>query len=236
LPPRFPSPAEAGADLVVRQSRIVVPNAAPFDTETWAESVFGNIVRPLVEEERGLQWFWFSRYAHPRSGSGDRGTVRIPRSFAQNGLIRSVRFRYAFAADDAEAFERRAAGLSEETGSRVTDVGEYDWLADLGGERFAGTASPERRATRARLVAELLGALCRVTLDCLSGPDELGRYRIEENLSRSNPHGSPFESLHHLFCNITVVPTSVLVSGEHIGTHWTPPPDGGPMHEKTVRY
>jgi len=48
---------------------------------------------------------------------------------------------------------------------------------------------------------------------------------IETELSDSdqNPHQSIFESVHHFFCNISEVPTRVLVSGLEIGTDWYPP-------------
>lgn len=217
-------PEGGDSETVVRETAIFVPTAAPFDGETWAEGVLGNIVRPVVRVESGLSWFWFTRYAQPRAESeGGEGTA-IPRSFAVDGLFRSVRFRYAVPSDGVEAFERRTDELAEAVGARTSDVRDYDWLLDLGADRFAGAAPSPARTLRAHLVADFLCSLCRLALDCLAGPDEAARYRFEENFTRSNPNGSPFESLHHLFCNITAVPTSVLVSGDHVGTHWTPPP------------
>jgi hypothetical protein len=54
-------------------------------------------------------------------------------------------------------------------------------------------------------------AISRLVIDALVGPDHLGRYRLERNDCNGNPQGSTFETLLHLFCNITNVPTEVEV-------------------------
>jgi hypothetical protein len=64
----------------------------------------------------------------------------------------------------------------------------------------------------------------------LIGPDPNdGQYRIEQNsYFEQNPNGSSFESVHHVFCNITNVPTSILFAAQGgrnqlRGTYWGPP-------------
>ena len=55
-------------------------------------------------------------------------------------------------------------------------------------------------------------ATSRLVIDALVGPDGQGRYRLETNdVQSQNPRGSTFQSLLHLFCNITNVPTDVYV-------------------------
>jgi len=46
-------------------------------------------------------------------------------------------------------------------------------------------------------------------VDCLIGPDSEGRFRQEKNTHRDNPHGSIFETVHHLLCLTTNVFTEV---------------------------
>jgi hypothetical protein len=230
----YPLPEGDESDTLIRQISIFVPRSPPFDGNAWAEGVLGHVIRPLVCGELGVSWFWFTRYAQPRSASERSEITGIPRSFAINGLFRSVRFCYALSAGSMPAFEERARALIGQVGARTAGSRDYDWLRDLGADRFTAAGQPSRRTTRAQLVAGVLLALCRLSLDCLSEPDELGRYRFEESVSRSNPHGSPFESLHHLFCNITAVPTSVLVTGDRVGTRWTPPPITDATSEKRV--
>jgi hypothetical protein len=223
--------------MIVRQTRIFVPNTPPFDGDTWTESILGNVIAPLAREHPSLQWFWFSRYVQPRADSGDCDISEIPEKFAIDELFRSVRFRYAIPEEEGGGFEHRARELIDASGARISDFRRYDWVADLGGDRFVGQErSDSRRENRAELVANCLSTVCRLTLDCLRGPDQDGRYRFEENDSDQNPHGSTFESLHHLFCNITNVPTSVLVIAGVVGTHWSPPAAGGPAHEIPVRF
>ena len=40
-------------------------------------------------------------------------------------------------------------------------------------------------------------------------------FRLETNDDKENPHGKTTESVHHMFCNLSDVPTTVL-----LGTHW----------------
>jgi hypothetical protein len=52
----------------------------------------------------------------------------------------------------------------------------------------------------------------KLVLDALVGPDEHGRFRIETSDDLvQNPRGSTFQSLLHLFCNITSAPTDVYI-------------------------
>jgi len=208
-----------------RQTRIFVPLTVPFDTKLWAETVIGGIIAPIVREELGLQWFWFSRYnCATEADSGDCDISQIPAEFMvpQNRHFRSVRFRYSIAEGSRQAFEDQCHSRIRDLGCCVSDFLNYDFLGDLGGDRHIGGERAEpRRKHRAQLVAEMYQAISRVVIDALVGPDPQGRYRVEQNDNPENPLGSSFESLHHLFCNITDVPLRVLISQMRVGTDWS---------------
>ena len=68
-------------------------------------------------------------------------------------------------------------------------------------------------------MAAFLTATSRLFIDALQGPDDQGYFRLEHNTEQNNnPHGSTFESIHHLFCNITDPPLHVLVAEPVVGT------------------
>jgi hypothetical protein len=223
--------------LSFRQTRIFVPTAQPFDADSWAETALGAIVAPLVSPAQQLEWYWFSRSVSDGGDSGDCDIAKIPESFAIDGLYRSLRLRYAIPTLAQSEFERRALELIETTGAKVSDFRDYPWIDDLGGDRFVGgDRSRSRRESRANLMARYLDALSRVTLDCVIGPTDEGRHAFEANDGDQNPHGSSFESIHHLFCNMTDVPTFVLVLGNQLATHWMPRPAGVEPYELRVKF
>lgn len=198
---------------------------------------FGAIVAPLVNADGELEWFWFSRYVAGREDSGDCDISQIPEGFASGGVYRSLRLRYAVSSGSRDEFERRALGLIERAGAKVSDFRDYPWVDDLGGDRFVGGArSPARRESRASLMAHYLEALSRLVLDCVVGPSDFGRFAFEANDNDQNPHGSSFESMHHLFCNMTEVPTFVLVLGNQVATHWMPRPAGVTPYELRLKF
>ncbi|HVP20264.1 MAG TPA: hypothetical protein VMS73_00230, partial [Anaerolineaceae bacterium] len=103
-------------------------------------------------------------------------------------------------------------------------------LADLGGNRFLGGENRpiDKQTQRAQFVTCFLQSVSALVIDSLVGPDPENRYQIEYNNElQQNPNGSTFESLHHLFCNISQAPVSILIStGDQanlLGTFWGPP-------------
>lgn len=207
------------------QIRIFAPLAVPFDTPLWAEAVIGGIIAPLVRDELSPRWFWFSRYdCSPEMDSGDCDISKIPTDFMvpSNRHFRSVRFRYSVPEEARQAFEDRCLFFIRNVGCAISHFLPYDFLGDLGGARHLGGERTEpRQQCRARLVAEVYQAISRVVIDALVGPDLQGRYQVEQNDSPENPLGCSFESIHHLFCNITNVPLRVLISKMGVGTDWS---------------
>lgn len=235
--------------MAVRQTRVFAHSAEAEDD--WAETLIGRLIRPLTSEfaER-LDWFWFSRYGSPADESGDCDIQRIPAEYKQmmssDGVAshRSLRFRYAIADDWQAPFEQRALQLVTKHNYCVSDFRSYDFVGDTGSDRFLGTENrlPGRAQQRARLVTQFYMGISQLVIDALVGPDQENRYRIETNDELiQNPAGSTFQSLLHVFCNISKAPTDVYVfrkMGLNIlgfGTYvYPPPPPPGGWDDSTA--
>jgi hypothetical protein len=195
----------------MRQTRIFVPPAAPYDEEHWAETLLGRVVAKLVEDP-ALEWWWFSRYVlPPGQDTHDCDFARLPRSVLWPGDVhRSLRLRYAIQAAERARFEEAAQKAIDGAGAVVTDFRDYSLGDDLGSPRFLGAdaagTSPDQRAAR---VVDFLHATSKLAVDCLVGPDERGRFRFE---SEAVEGGSPFRVPLHLFWNMTLVPVGDGVS------------------------
>jgi hypothetical protein len=212
--------------MIYRQVRIFVPPQAPFDTATWVETLVHLVIEPLINDFLALEWFWFSRYGSDRTESGDCDISKIPVSFAFNGgLYKSLRFRFSVPEDNIAAFEAGLYSLVQQHGCLFSHVLDYDYRADLACPRFLGAVHAEPRITeRAQLMARFLCSVCRLFIHTIVGPDAQGHFSLEANSDMTqNPHGATFESVHHLFCNITDVPTRVLTFPSGIGTDWYRP-------------
>lgn len=226
----------------IRQTRVFVASSEPDDG--WAETLVGRVFRLLtVRFSDQLNWFWFSRYGPLTEDSGDCDMAKIPETYkvlAHPGAAishRSMRFRYSIADDRQEEFEQAALQIIIEQGYVVSDFRPYDFVADTGSNRFLGNENRrvDGAARRAQLVTQFYMACCRLVIDALVGPDKEGRYRLESNDDFQNPGRSSFQSIHHLYCNITNTPTDVYVfqkAGLDIigfGTFMNPPtaPPGG---------
>ncbi len=223
--------------MAIRQTRVFVHSNEPDD---WAETLIGRLFRPLTEEfSADLAWFWFSRYRLPAVESGDCDIGRIPPEYKAPiqgedvASHRSMRFRYAIADESHARFEERIQQGVLAHGYCISDCRPYDDVADTGGRRFLGVENnlSGRAQQRAQLVTQFYMLTSRLVIDALVGPDKEGRYRLETNEDTlQNPAGSTFQSLLHLFCNITDVPTDVYIfrkEGLNIlgcGTFMHPPP------------
>jgi len=225
--------------MAIQQTRVFVRTDESHND--WAETLIGKVFRPLTNEFADvLVWFWFSRYVEPARESGDCNIVEIPDEYKQplqsggEQLHRSMRFRFNIADDQQAEFERRASELIEQGGYCISDFRDYDYVEDTGSNRFLGIENRQsgRAEQRALLTTNLYWAISRLAIDALVGPDEHGRFKMERNDDLvQNPRGSTFQSLHHLFCNITNVPTDLYVFHKpsmHLigyGTFIYPPPE-----------
>ncbi len=228
--------------MAIRQTRIFVPNAVPYDSENWVETLMGRVIRPLVESNSRLEWFWFSRYHLPRGvDDGDCDISGIPADFEKDGHLRSLRFRYQIPDKNQRAFEEEGKRMIVAERCVISDWRDHDLLKDLGGDRFVGQVQDvDRRAERANLVVSYLHSVSKLVLHALVGPDQDGRFRMENNNDSQNPLGSSFESMHHLFCNITAVPLRVRIftdgSQQSIGTGQPAGPNWRLVQDIPIRY
>jgi hypothetical protein len=193
---------------MTRQTRIFVPPVAPYDEAHWAETLLGRAVVKLVADP-ALEWWWFSRYVQRSDqDTADCDFARLPPSIFWPGDVhRSLRIRYSIPDDERSQFEAAVEAAVDDAGAFVTDVRDYGLVDDLGSRRFLGVdaaeTSPEQRAA---LVADFLHATSQLAVDCLVGPDGLGRFRFE---SEEVEGSSPFRVPLHLFWNMTQVPVEV---------------------------
>ena len=213
--------------MAIRQARIFVPSNEPEDN--WAETVLGRVIQPLVTiHSDGLQWFWFTRYAvYLGQDEGDCDINLLPKEYIQprsgkkTQFHRSIRFRFDISEEKQDSFETNLKKTWDKHRYFVPGgVIDYGMPGDLGNDRHVGNEhrEPQRREERAQLVVQFYMSISRIVLDALDGPDKDNRYRSEHNDNEENPHGSTFETLHHIFCNTTDVPTFARVS---IGTDWS---------------
>lgn len=237
--------------MPTRQTRVFVASNEPLND--WAETIIGRVIVPITRQFSGqLNWFWFSRYISPINDSGDCDVSLIPAPFLQplsaggQPQHRSVRFRFDIVAAGQPAFESQLQALILQHGYAVSDIRDYDFVGDTGGHRFLGDENrqPGRDVQRAHLVTNYYQSISALVVDALVGPDVQGRFRLETNSDQQNPHGSTFESLHHLFCNITQPPLTALVYQDPsnnqlaLGSRWIPQrtPPFNLLGELPVRY
>lgn len=205
--------------MAIQQTRVFVRSNEPH--EDWAETLIGRVFRPLTNEFADvLVWFWFSRYGALATDSGDCNIAVIPDECKQPlqpggaPFHRSMRFRFNIADDRQAEFERRASELIEQGAYCISDFRDYNYISDTGNNRFLGVENrqPGQAEQCASLATNFYWVISRLVIDALVGPDEHGRFRIETNDDLTqNPRGSTFQSLLHLFCNITNVPTDVYI-------------------------
>jgi hypothetical protein len=166
------------------------PANPPFDQENWFETFVGQFVKPLLAT--GLvDQFWFTRY----------GTTQL----------REIRLRLT--TNDFAALQPTIQGGIQQF--HLTDVNDEPNPTIIGtfmGARVHSPDSPNPSAdARGQLLLDLNHAIAALFVDCLVGPDGEGRFRQEQNADLNNPHGSIFETVHHLLCNTTDVFTEVEV-------------------------
>ena len=175
-----------------------VSNDPPYDKQNYRYFTWvGQFVKPIVEKGHHEK-YWFTFY-------GDHGKLRIWATPEQHAELEPT---------IAELFEHVA--LTRRTNNDGEDIEKALTLReDLGSDRFRPKDfCVEQSDTRARLVLDILHALCELVIDTLQCTQD-GHYFVESNQNTDqNRKCSPYESLHHLFHLITKVPISVWTSTE----------------------
>lgn len=210
---------------------IYAPSREPFG-KNWVEQLLGDVIRPLhSDHECSISWLWVTRYAGPYDELKPPQGVPLPQDFHANEFYRYIVLRLHAAPEVRDSVHQTAIRLAQQAGCFIEPRGwfPYDPVEDLGGDRFIrNDARLQDRNERARLVALFVDATIRLMLHSLSLDDD-GKWTLEPNATHGqNPQGSFFQSVHHLFCNATGVPTTVLVGGEwtslRLATWWMPEP------------
>lgn len=194
---------------------IFVPPNAPFG-DNWVEQILGSVIKPVVEQyEDQLRWIWMTRYSGPYAEPDFARGHRLPEEYRSDSWYRFIVFRASVDDSSREELHNQTIQFAGKAGCFTKPSGwePYDVVEDLGRDRFVRqNASPDERSTRALLVVRFVDAYVRLMLDALNENEE-GVWDLEPNGDREqNPHGSFFESVHHLFWNSTRVPTSVLLA------------------------
>lgn len=217
------------------------------DTETinpnWVEQVLGNVVLPVVKKfDEHIRWLWITRYSDQYDANSPPQETILPQEFCASGSYCFVAFRLCARDEVKSEVHQMALSLVKQYGYYATEWVERKIISDLGSDRFAPSdADSNFRLARAELVAEFVNSTVRLMLHSLIN-DASGKWHLENNQSGYNPHGSIFESLHHLFCNATGVPTDVLIDASvnvesgMIGTYWNQPQSSQEPKIIPVRY
>ena len=209
---------------------IFAPPREPF-RENWVEQILGDVVKPIIAEyDNAISWIWVTRYAGPYIADNPPVGVPIPQEFHTDGYYRFVVLRLHVSSDFREVVHMKTIELVQNAGCFSAPLGwiHYDPIEDVGGDRFIrNDAALPDRTERARLIISFVDTTIRLMLHSLS-KDEANRWVIEPNMiPEQNPKGSMFESVRHLFCNATGVPTTILLAGEwtslQLETYWMQP-------------
>jgi hypothetical protein len=182
------------------------PHRPPFDRPdpqpgNWYDSFLGAIVLPAVQTGQ-LARYWFSHYGafgrdhHAKfrfstDSIADVQAVLDP-LIGQYGLQLQQEHGHVF----PHPFDI-VSDLAH-TGGAVTRLGNNRRVSDL--------------RERGELLYSFLHASAALVLHCLSETDQEGRWYREFNPDQGNHHfNDTTESIHHLFCNMSGVPTAVCV-------------------------
>jgi len=179
-----------GKKMTHHSLHLLLPDEPPFTDDYFLESFVGRHVRPLANK---LRLFWFSRYGAPRKGE--------------------VKFR--FSVDDYESIRSEIEALTALFKPGEDGCGPYNYVVDLAGDRFiASERKSTHQAQRGMLAYEFLTASAKLFIDCLV-ENGVG-WKHEEETATGYNRKTPLEQYHHLFCNMTGVPTwaAVLRKGE----------------------
>jgi hypothetical protein len=173
----FPRPPKAGATSRLLHLRF--PAGAPYADDNDLASFVGIHVRPLVPY---LDLFWFTRYG----ATGSR-EVKFRFTTTQYSKIRAR-------VEVLEAWQHGQDGCAN-----------YNYVGDLGGNRFVPGNRAAHAAERALGVYQFLSAGARLYVDSLV-PNGVG-WGLEAETASGYNRETPLETFHHLFCNMTTVPT-----------------------------
>lgn len=223
------------------QTRIFVPWADPYTMEQWIETIAGRILQPLIQKHQ-ISYFWFTRYLEGHSGSNvDTDLSAAPQGYRHpnQDAYRSLRFRFWIGDQDQKTIDADLKSLVVSADCWISDLRGYDDLNDLANNRFCGEPySDQRREERRDLMRDFLCSSSKLFFHMLQGPDPKGSYSLERNIDRGqNPEENTFQSIHHLFCNLTDVPLKAYVKMPiSVGSYIYPPNEVSVIHPMKIQF
>ncbi len=176
---------------------LIIPDRPPYDRpDSWFESFVGNHLLPIIQSAP-LKRFWFTRYG----GVGGKKWIL-----------------FRFECDDPAEMQPYVDQLLEAFPLGGSGYGDYDVASDIGeweGSRFLGANGRHHdKKRRGELAFDFLHAAARLYLDALAGPDAGGYFVREPETTSGFSQETSLEQFHHLFCNMTGVP-SFVAEAEH---------------------
>jgi hypothetical protein len=164
-------------------------------------------VKPFVDGNLGLRFFFSYYFCRLGSDDGETNIKAIPPEFLFYDTQKtphhgSIKLRFRARKDEKSNLEQRL-------GLMLHPKGDF-WFSEillctpeavLPTDRFATDQQPIPRASRTRLVAELLQANCRLVLDNLQL--DAGVWRFQDNDHDLNkPLKSVVKSVEHMILNV----------------------------------
>jgi len=175
--------------IVHKQWKIIIEDKAPYDGLGFLDTFAGDFILPI---EPKLRRFWCSRY------------------WDETG--KHILFR--FETENYDEVKLRIEAIQKMFGTGAFTENSYDYVKDLGHgekERFMGSDAREKDPKkRADLVYDFLAASERLYLGCLVKHAD-GHWRLEKDTHSGMNRDTPMQAFHHLFCNMTNVPTHVVL-------------------------
>ena len=183
--------------------RFDLPNNPPYDRPDWCWQAYGELVLPFIDTHHPTR-FWFSQYEAPN----------IPKH---------ILVRY----ESPAIFD--AANLS----IQPVEHHAFNIHDDLGVPRFFGANQRKNDSQlRGSMIFDFLHQASLLTLDQLSHKEH-GYWCLEQSPDQDNNHyGYTLESVHHLFCNLSRVPTAVALIPAAIAQQHQTNPILSPLYAK----
>jgi hypothetical protein len=182
------------------------------------EQIIGTIIRPLyLNYKEDMHWIWFGRYDD--NFAPYAVSHQLPERYNSNGGSSYFDFRLSISQDKRDSFEQDALDLILNSIYFAARWDQYnvlhdlvDWSGNSGNRFIRPDATEDERIERAYLIVNFMDATARLMVDSVVKVDE--RWHLEPNDNPNNPQSSFFQSIHHLFCNATDVPTFVVIREE----------------------
>ena len=180
----------------VKSLSLTIPDTKPYDKQAnWFQSFIGNGLMDIIDSGK-LSRFWFTCYG----AVGHEDTKHI---------------MFRFETSDESEVDPYIQTLQSTFVPGPAGYTDYDVATDIGkgqGSRFLGSnAKHQDHARRGNIAFSFLHASALLFLDCLVGPDEEGYWNLESETQSGFNKETPLEQYHHLFCNMTQVPTYVTI-------------------------